>query len=157
MEIRKQAEDCYTCELIARRDEGKAPLWDAILRTEYWDIVHAYNTSLPGWLVLVVRRHMTAVAELTEAEAVELGSLIRRVSRALHEVTGCTKTYVIQFAEQTEHPHVHFHIIPRMADQPEEYKSTRIFNLLGVPPSDRVTEESMNEIALHVRQVLLSQ
>jgi len=154
MEIGNRATGCHTCELIAQRDAGKAPPWDAILRTEYWDIVHAYNTSLPGWLVLVLRRHITAVAEMTETEAGELGNLIRRVSLALQKVTGCTKTYVVQFAEQAEHPHVHFHIIPRMADQPEAYRSTRIFNRLGVPPAERVTEETMNEIALSIRREL---
>ena len=154
MENQNRAGDCHTCELIAQRDAGKAPLWDAILRTEYWDIVHAYNTSLSGWLVLVVRRHITAVAEMTETEAGELGNLIRRVSLALQKVTGCTKTYVVQFAEQAEHPHVHFHIIPRMADQPEAYKGTHIFDLLGVPPANRVTEDKMNEIALGVRRAL---
>ena len=142
---------CYTCELIDRRDAGKAPLWDSILRTEHWDIVHAYNTSLPGWIVLVLRRHITALSELTESEAIELGSLIRKVSIALQEITSCTKTYVVQFAEQAEHPHVHFHIIHRMADLPEEYTSTRIFNLLGVPDSDRVSEDRMNEIASRLR------
>jgi diadenosine tetraphosphate (Ap4A) HIT family hydrolase len=117
----------------------------------YWDVVHAYNTALPGWLVLVVRRHITAVAEMTDAEAAELGNLLRRVSLALQKVTGCSKTYVVQFAEQAEHPHVHFHVIPRMVDQPDEYKSTRIFNLLGVPPSERITEEQMNEIAQRIQ------
>ena len=53
---------CQTCELIARRDAGIAPLWDCIHRTAYWDIVHSYNTALPGWLVLVARRHIEAVA-----------------------------------------------------------------------------------------------
>jgi hypothetical protein len=56
LETGKQAA-VVTCELIARQDAGIAPPWDAILRTDYWDIVHAYNTSLPGWLVLVLRRH----------------------------------------------------------------------------------------------------
>lgn len=42
---------------------------------------------------------------------------------ALRDVTDCLKTYVIQFAEAAEHPHVHFNIVPRMADQPEEYLS----------------------------------
>jgi diadenosine tetraphosphate (Ap4A) HIT family hydrolase len=157
MEIPNQPTGCHTCELIAQRDAGKAPPWDAILRTEYWDVVHAYNTSLPGWLVLVVRRHITAVAEMTEAEAAELGSLLRRVSLALQKVTGCEKTYVIQFAEQAEHPHVHFHVIPRMADLPEAVRSTRIFTLLGVPPSDRVPEETMNEIAQRIRRELDAQ
>ena len=104
---------CYTCELIARRDAGQAPPWDCIHRSQYWDVVHSYNTALPGWLVLVARRHIEAIDEMTEDEAVELGLLMRRVSVALKQTTGCVKTYVLQFAEAAEHPHVHFHIIPR--------------------------------------------
>lgn len=153
-EAHQKAPGCYTCELISRRDNGEAPLWDMIMRTRFWDVAHAYNTSLPGWLVLVVRRHITAVADLTEAEAGELGDLLRRVSLALQAVTGCQKTYVIQFAEQAEHPHVHFHVIPRATDLAEEYTSTRIFNLLGVSPTDRVPDETMNEIAIRIRQAL---
>ena len=146
---------CQTCELIARRDAGIAPLWDCIHRTPYWDVVHSYNTALPGWLVLVARRHIEAIDELTEEEAAELGILLRRVSLALKEITGCLKTYVIQFAEAAEHPHVHFHVIPRMADQPEDRRSTKIFGYLGVPEEERVTDATMNMIALKVREMLL--
>ena len=147
---------CKTCELIANRDAGTAPLWDCIYRTSLWDVVHSYDTALPGWLVLVVRRHITAVAEMTEAEALELGQLIRRTSVALKEVTGCVKTYVIQFAEKAEHPHVHFHIIPRMADQPENRHSTQIFGYLGVLEEERVSQKAMNAIAAKVRERLLA-
>lgn len=146
---------CQTCELIARRDAGIAPLWDCIHRTAYWDIVHSYNTALPGWLVLVARRHIEAVDELTDEEAAELGILLRLVSLALKDITGCLKTYVIQFAEAVEHPHVHFHVIPRMADQPEDRRSTKIFGYLGVPEEERVSEATMNIIAVKVREFLL--
>ena len=147
---------CKTCELIARRNAGTAPLWDDIQRTQFWDIVHSYNTALPGWLVLVVRRHIEAVDELTEDEAVELGQLVRRVSIALREVTGCLKTYVIQFAEQPDHPHVHFHIVPRMVDQPEDRRGPQVFGYLGVPAEDRVTEERMTELSAQIQGILLS-
>ena len=147
---------CKTCELIARRDAGTAPLWDCIHRTQFWDVVHSYDTALPGWLVLVARRHIEAVDELTEEEAVELGILLRRVSLALKEVTGCLKTYVIQFAEAAEHPHVHFHVIPRMADQPEDRRSTKIFGYLGVPEGERLTEQAMSDMAVKIQQALLS-
>ncbi|MCA9996233.1 MAG: HIT family protein [Anaerolineales bacterium] len=145
---------CHTCELTRQRDAGTAPLWDNIWRTAHWDVVHAYNTSLPGWLVLVARRHIEAVAELTEDEAAELGILQQRVSALLGDVTGCVKTYIVQFAEAKDHPHVHFHIIPRMADQPEAYRSTNIFSYLGVPDAERVPEVDMDAIALQIRQVL---
>ena len=148
--------DCYTCTLVAQRDAGTAPLWDSIYRSRYWDVVHSYNTSLPGWLVLIARRHLTAIDELTEDEAIELGILTRRVSLALKEVTGCVKTYVIQFAEAAKHPHVHFHIIPRMADQPEDRRSTKIFGYLGVPEEERVDHGTMNQISVDVRHILHS-
>lgn len=136
-----------TCELIDRRDRGEAPPWDMIHRADHWDLVHAYNTSLPGWLVLVARRHVAAIDELTEEEATELGVLLRRSSAALRQVVGCVKTYVCQFAEQAEHPHVHFHIVPRMAGQPDDRRGPRVFGYLGVPSDDQVSEERMNEIA----------
>ncbi|MCL4803482.1 MAG: HIT domain-containing protein [Anaerolineae bacterium] len=145
---------CMTCELIDRRDRGEAPPWDMIHRADHWDLVHAYNTSLPGWLVLVARRHVAAIDELTEEEATELGVLLRRSSAALRQVVGCVKTYVCQFAEQAEHPHVHFHIVPRMADQPDDRRGPRVFGYLGVPEDERVSEEKMNEIAAGVGQYL---
>lgn len=145
---------CKTCELIARRNEGAAPLWDCIYRTQLWDVAHCYETALPGWLVLVARRHIGSLDELTDPEAVELGKLIRSISSALKDVTGCLKTYVLQFAESPEHQHVHFHIIPRMIDLPENRRSTRIFEYLGVPEEERVSQEAMNAIALKVRERL---
>lgn len=147
--------DCKTCELIARRDAGLAPLWDHIHRAQFWDVVHSYNTALPGWLVLVARRHIAAIDELTDEEALELGLLLRRVSLALKAATGCVKTYVMQFAEMAEHSHVHFHVVARMAGQPENRRGAQIFGYLNVPEAERVSAEKMNEIALKVRKFLL--
>ena len=138
---------CHSCELVTRRDTGAAPAWDSILRTDAWDLGHAYGTSLPGWMVLVLRRHSTSLAEMTDREAAELGPLIQGVSRALHEVTSCAKTYVVQFAEAADHPHVHVHVIPRASDLPEELRGPSIFKLLGVPTREWVPEDRMNDIA----------
>ena len=62
-----------------RRDAGDVPPWDMILRTTGWDVVHAYGTALEGWLVLATRRHITAVADMDDMEARELGPLVQRV------------------------------------------------------------------------------
>lgn len=142
---------CMTCLLLAQRDTGLRPLWDNIYRTRYWDVVHSYNTALPGWIVLVARRHIEAVAELSQAESVELGLLITATSQALAEVTKCVKTYVIQFAEAIEHPHVHVHIVPCMADQPADRRGPLIFGYLGVPEHERAPESEMNRIASDLR------
>ena len=41
--------ECMSCALLRKRDEGEAPQWDSIYRRSYWDVVHAYNTSVLGW------------------------------------------------------------------------------------------------------------
>lgn len=86
---------CRTCDLVVRRDRGEAPAWDVIFREEAWNVVHAYDTSLEGWTVLVLRRHATVIADLTHFEAASLGQLLssaRRCTgltnqRAAHEST----------------------------------------------------------------------
>jgi diadenosine tetraphosphate (Ap4A) HIT family hydrolase len=53
-------------------------------------------------------------------------------------------------------PYVHFHIVPRMADQPEDRRSTKVFAYLGVSEAERVSEERMNEIAAKIQHLLRS-
>jgi len=145
---------CKTCELIARRDAGDAPMWDAIHRTDHWDLVHAYNSSLPGWLVLVARRHIAALADLNAAEAAELGPLIQKVSAALHEVTGCHKTYLAQFAEHPDHPHVHLHLVARRLDDPPETRGPAVFAYIDDATRPLVDGARMNDLARRLQAAL---
>jgi diadenosine tetraphosphate (Ap4A) HIT family hydrolase len=145
---------CRTCELTAARDSGDVEPWDLIRRFAYWDVVHAYDTSVMGWTVLVLRRHAVALAELDEDEAVELGRLIRGVSLAASSATRCAKTYVAQFAENPSHPHVHVHVIPRAADLSQDETGPRIFSQLGPPEDERLSQTAMNEAALSIRSAL---
>jgi len=151
---RSENKKCMACELVVRREMGNAPLWDSILRTPFWDVVHCYDTALLGWIVVVARRHMEAVDELTQAEAVDVGMLLRKVSLGLKEVVHCTKTYVIQLAESEGYHHVHFHVIPRMANLPEDYRSVKIFKYLGVSEKERISEGRMNDFAIQLRRFL---
>lgn len=145
---------CKTCQMTKKRDDGAAPPWDAILRTPGWDLVHSYNSALEGWLVLVTRRHITALAELTDDEAAELGPLIKRVSTALHHITGCEKTYLAQFAEHPDHQHVHVHLVARGADHPPDARGPNVFGLIGDNASLHISEDRMNEIAAELQRVL---
>ena len=145
---------CKSCQLIRQRDRGAAPPWDSIYRSERWDVAHAYNTSYLGWLVLIARRHIEALDEMSPAEATELGALLREVSLALKRQTGCQKTYIMQFAESAEHPHAHFHIVPRFANPAPEDLAYRVMRRLGVPLSQRCDEAEMNQLALAIRQQL---
>lgn len=64
-------------------------------------------------------------------------------------------TYVAAFGESV--PHVHFHVVPRMPDLPQDALGPNIFmRYLGVPEADRVPEAKMNAIAEAVRASLLT-
>ena len=64
------------------------------------------------------------------------------------------KTYVIQLAEAEGFSHVHFHVVPRMADQPDELRGPRIFAMLGVPPEQCVSETEMHRLGAALRAQL---
>ncbi|MCZ1004388.1 HIT family protein [Streptomyces mirabilis] len=140
---------CFACGKEARFDE--LPPRERIAFDQYWRVAHSFNTAVPGWLVLLPRRHVTAVHDLTDAEAGALGVWQVGLSRALRGVTGCLKTYVVQFAESEGFAHVHFHIVPRMADLPAAHRGPGIFGLLGHPETEGVTAEGADRMARALR------
>jgi diadenosine tetraphosphate (Ap4A) HIT family hydrolase len=117
---------------------------------------HAFNSTLPGWLVLLPTRHVTSFAELSPEAADELGGLVRRVSIALEAVTGCVKTYLMQFSEAEGFSHLHLHLVPRSADQPEAARGPRTFVHLTDDRTRWLSESARDAIALSVRSALPS-
>jgi diadenosine tetraphosphate (Ap4A) HIT family hydrolase len=104
--------------------------------------------------VVVARRHITSLAELTDDEAAELGPLVRDLSQALEMVVGSTKTYLAQFAEHPDHRHVHLHVIPRSDELPPDSRGPGVFSRLGLPERDWVPEDRRTELALRIRERL---
>ncbi|MCF6467720.1 HIT family protein [Nonomuraea sp. MG754425] len=146
------AQNCYTCEQEGQFES--LPPREKVGYDEYWRVAHAIDTALPGWLVLVPRRHIATIAELTDGEALTLGLWQVRLSRALHELTGCVKTYVIQFAEREGFSHVHFHLVPRMPDLPLHLHGPNVFDLMCPSEKDAVSTDEMNEIAIKLGHLL---
>lgn len=146
--------DCYSCRSDARLPD--LPPREQVGFDEHWRAAHAIGTALPGWLVLVPRRHVTTIAQLTDAEAASLGTWQVRLSRALHAVTGCEKTYVAQFAEAAGFEHVHFHIVSRSAELPADLRGPRVFGLLGREADEALPDARMDEIAVALQAALAS-
>ncbi len=130
------------------------PPRESVIRTDHWRVCHSFNTSLPGWLVVIPLRHVLAIDELNEDEAVELGPLIQRLSAALRVVVKCEKTYVVQFAEAKEFAHVHFHVVPRMASFTDDERGPNVFAFLRGSESEWVPAEEMDRISLELRRAL---
>lgn len=141
--MKEAAEPCYSC----LANDGTRPVSPGprICEGLYWNVEHAYPTALPGWLVLVLRRHAAALHELSRDELIEMGELLARVTRVLHSECGCVKEYISCFAEAEHFHHVHIHVVPRAADLPQDVQGPRSFALLNpagaesVPPADIVS------------------
>ena len=99
---------------------------------EFWQVEHAYPSRLVGWLVIALRRHAVALHELTSAEFIEFGAILERTVRALHDTLGTAKEYVACYAEQQGFEHIHFHVVPRAGDLPEEFRGADSFAFLRV-------------------------
>ncbi|EAQ00870.1 hypothetical protein JNB_11864 [Janibacter sp. HTCC2649] len=142
---------CYPCDREAAAD---LPPGEDIVNTDHWRVAHAFNSTLPGWLVLVPRRHMTSFTALTAEAAGELGGLIHRLSGALESVTGCSKTYLMQFSEAEGFSHLHLHLVPRMPEQPQDAKGPKVFTYLVDDEAQWLPETQRDEMALKLRAVL---
>jgi diadenosine tetraphosphate (Ap4A) HIT family hydrolase len=119
-----------------------------------WRVAHAFGTALPGWLVVLPHRHVLTLDEITAEEAAELGLLLRAVTRALREVTGCEKTYVALFAEAEGFEHLHFHVIPRGNAFDPALRGPRVFQLLGGDPGRHVGDSTRDKISSDVSAAL---
>ena len=143
--------DCLTCVNNARPD---LPPRERVYADSRWRAAHAFGSSLPGWLVLLPQRHVTALDELTAEETADLGPLLGAMTSALREVTHCSKTYVALFAEAEGFQHLHFHVIPRQPDLAAKFRGPRVFRLLGGDPSSHVPDRVMDQIALSLMRNL---
>lgn len=136
--------NCLSCRQTAA---SGLPARECVIRAKNWRVAHAFDSNLAGWLVLVTTRHVTALDQLSADEAVELGPLLRDLSAALRAVVGCSKTYVMLFAEAEGFSHLHFHVVPRMPDQPDDQRGPGIFTRLGQPDGVRLPDAEMDSIA----------
>ncbi len=83
--------------------------------------------GVPGWMMLVSRRHVAGPAHFSDDEARAFGLALRHFERALEEVTGALRVYTAAMGESS--PHFHAHMVPRTAVMPKDAKGWGVFDL----------------------------
>jgi diadenosine tetraphosphate (Ap4A) HIT family hydrolase len=141
----------------ARNAQADLPPRERIYLSPRWRPAHAFGTSLPGWPVLVQRRHIVALDELAAGQAAGLGPLLTAATAALGEVTGGHKTYVALFAGAEGFEYLHVHIIPRPPGLAAGLRGPRVFGLMGGNPASRVPEPVRDQPAARLSQALPAQ
>ena len=148
MDVDGLVRGCYSCDQQA--DPSPPPRED-VVHTERWRAAHAFNSTLPGWLVVVPTRHVLSFSELTAEAADELGSLVRRLSLAIEQVTGAVKTYLMQFSEAEGFSHLHLHLVPRLPDHPAEARGPAVFSLMAADENEWLAASERDDLALALR------
>jgi diadenosine tetraphosphate (Ap4A) HIT family hydrolase len=142
---------CFSCDQLA---VAPLPAREDVMHTDHWRVAHAFNSTLPGWLVLLPTRHVLSFTELTPEAADELGGLVRRLAVALQVVTGCMKTYLMQFSEADGFSHLHLHLVPRMRGQPAHARGPRVFSYLTDDSTRWLPAADLDAIAFSLRAAL---
>lgn len=70
----------------------------------------------PGWTVLVLKRHATELYELTREERSQVIEEVTAMARVLAEEFHSVKINYGLLGNRL--PHIHWHVIPRLADDP---------------------------------------
>jgi diadenosine tetraphosphate (Ap4A) HIT family hydrolase len=144
-------DECLSCLTNANPD---LPPRDRVHVGLRWRAAHAFGTSLPGWLVVIPRRHVLALDELTPEESADLGPLLSDLTAALREVVGWEKTYVALFSEAEGFAHLHFHLIPRPPGLDAAHQGPGVFGLLGGDPTRHVPDTTRDQIAADLARAL---
>jgi len=113
-----------TCGVCASLDHGPA-----LFENELWHVRHFDPPyGVPGWMMLLSRRHVGGPAHFDDREAASFGPTLRHLERRLEEVTGALRIYTAALGES--HPHFHCHMVPRYAEMPNGAKAWAVFDLI---------------------------
>jgi len=113
-------DDCGVCRSLL---ETK-PVWeDASWHVRHLDAPY----GVPGWMMLIAKRHVAGPAHFDAGEARSLGPVLCHLERTLEQVTGALRIYTAALGESW--PHFHCHMVPRYASMPKDAKGWAVFDL----------------------------
>lgn len=106
---------CLACDLTS----GAVALPGGTLhRGRGWLVEHCVGPWGLGTLVVKPGRHVVAMADLTDAEAAELGPLLRLAARVAGQVVEAEQVYVCLWSHADAVPgHIHYVVQPVTGEQ----------------------------------------
>lgn len=124
--------NCNTCKSL--KEEISLAPGPIILDGIYWQVEHMYPVSIKGWLVIILKRHIEALHELTKDEWNELHDIQQKITTALYKKLNTQKEYSMCFAEKEGFNHIHFHVVAVSNDLSAEFRGPGIFGLTKQKP-----------------------
>jgi histidine triad (HIT) family protein len=110
--------DCIFCKIV----KGEVPsvkVFEGSIMVAFLDI----QPLTPGHALIVPKRHMEDLEDLTAEEWIEVARLANRVGNAAKKGLNATSFMLVRHGELVNH--THFHVVPR-------YPNDRLTNWTGV-------------------------
>ena len=98
---------CLLCE-----EEGGTVLW----RDDFCRIVRIPGADYPGFCRVILNRHVAEMTDLPDDERARMMRAVFATESALRDLFRPLKMNLASFGNKV--PHVHWHVIPREADDP---------------------------------------
>jgi diadenosine tetraphosphate (Ap4A) HIT family hydrolase len=98
------------CQLTAGEREL---VGGSIFRTDHWVVEHCIGTLGVGTLILKPLRHIVGLADMSDAEAADLGPLMQRATSIIKALTDADQVYACLWSHAEWKPgHIHFVLQP---------------------------------------------
>jgi diadenosine tetraphosphate (Ap4A) HIT family hydrolase len=101
--------DCAYCR-------GGDGLEDRLWTGEKCRVVLIHDTAFAGWCRVIWNYHARELTDLTRDERIHVMDVVAAVEAGLLDLLSPTKINIAALG--TAAPHLHFHVIPRFADDP---------------------------------------
>lgn len=111
-------ESCAYC-MIGEKDELVGAFGIPICELPASQLILFREQSHRGRCIVASRRHVDDISDLTEEESAAFMADVRRVAGALHRALSPDKINFGAYGD-TMH-HLHFHLVPKYADDPFEF------------------------------------
>jgi diadenosine tetraphosphate (Ap4A) HIT family hydrolase len=118
-------------------------------------VEHAYPVKAKGWLVIVLKRHVESLHELSSEEFIEFSKIQSRVIRLLYKELNCEKEYVSCYAEKEHYRHIHFHIFAKPYDLPIELRGAKSFAFINATEAEAIPKEEIIALCNRLKESIL--
>ena len=98
------------------------------------------NPVAPGHTLVIPKREVSYIFDLTPDEYAGLWAFARRVAAALEQAVPCRRIGIAVIG--LEVPHAHIHLIPMQSEQDVDFRREKL----------KLTEEEFKEIAAKIRE-----
>ena len=96
------------CELCSFKSE------ETVFSNAKWRVIQVIDRDYPGFCRVIWNGHVKEMTDLSEADRLELMSVIWTVEKIVREIMGADKINLASLGNMV--PHLHWHVIPRFKD-----------------------------------------